>query len=550
MKVGLLQCNFISNDVARNIEILYSAIERAAGAGAGLCVSSELALCGCPANRQFIRKSFIEMCRIKLQAFAALLSEKKLPPLLLGAPVINLEPQGKPLHNSAVFLRDGKVMVIARKVLPNREDNYYFEPGAALGVLQYNGWRFAVAVGEDIWNDRGFWHGHRQFRFDPVEEFMAGGADTLLNLTGLPFSIGIHDAHKKVLAWFSSKYRTPVVSVNQAGGMDNHIYHGGSMVFDACGSLRAQSPLFKEDVLVVDLNGLSGDSAEGRLVENEADAMEEIWQALALGLHDFVVKCGFTSVVLGLSGGVDSALVAAIAAEALGKENVLGMLMPSPDSLPGSLDDAARFAGNLGIDTMVIPIDKAMETFADVLRPGFTDLSLGAAGENIQARIRSTILMACANKFKRLLLNTGNKSEAALGHCTLYGDSAGAVGVIADLYKTQVCELAGWLNQTRGFELIPPEIPGKPPSAELHNGQEDMAAFPEYKVLDALLSAYLEDGNDEAELVERGFEAQTVKQVLRALRLSEFKRRQAPPVLRINTHSFGQSGHIPIATSF
>jgi NAD+ synthetase len=354
--------------------------------------------------------------------------------------------------------------------------------------------------------------------------------------------------HKKVLAWLASKYRAPVLSVNQVGGMDNFIYPGGSMVFNAYGSLCAQSPMFKEDVLVVDLDRLlQQDSA---VAEKESPVMEEIWNALVLGVRDFVVKCGFSKAVLGLSGGIDSALVAAIAVEALGKENVLGVLMPSPYSSQGSLDDSARLARNLGIKTTVIHISSAMDTFDVMLKQNFTGLKPDTTEENIQARIRSVILMAFANKFNCMLLNTGNKSETAMGYCTLYGDSAGALAVIADLYKTEVYMLAGWLNESRGFEFIPVEILTKAPSAELKAKQRDSDSLPEYAVLDALLTAYLDEGNDEATLVERGFEAGMVKKVLQTLRHAEFKRRQTPPALRVSRHAFGHGGNIPIATSF
>ena len=553
MKIGLLQCNLVSNDIERNINTIYEALLKAAGQGAELCVTSELALCGCPATEQLTRAAFIEFCRVKLQNLAGRIEAEKLPPLLIGAPIANPVPEGKPLQNCAAFLRSGKVMVIDRKVLlasdGTHDDFYYFEPGVGLGVLQFNGWRFAVAIGEDVWNDRGFWHGRRQFFVDPVEDFMNGGADALINLTGISFSIGGCELHRKVLSWSAAKYRTPIVSVNQVGGMDSTIYPGGSMVFNACGALRHQAALFAEDVLVVDLDRLrecDSDESAGAKMTGE----EEIWHALVLGVRDFVSKCGFSKAVLGLSGGIDSALVAAIAAEALGKENLLGVLMPSPYSSRGSVEDSLQLAANLGIETVTVPIAQAMETFGDMFAPSFAGTAQDTTEENLQSRIRGITLMAFSNKFGRMLLNTGNKSEAAVGYSTLYGDSCGALGVIADLYKHQVYALSEWINKKRGVEVIPRAIIEKAPSAELRPDQKDSDSLPDYPVLDALLSAYLEDKCDRAELLERGYEAALVDRVLRLIRNAEFKRQQSPPALRVSTHAFGLGGRMPIATSF
>ncbi|MDL2306445.1 NAD+ synthase [Desulfovibrio sp. OttesenSCG-928-C06] len=553
MKIGLLQCNLVSNDIERNIKTIYAALSKAAEQGAELCVTSELALCGCPATEQLTRTAFIEFCRVKLQELAGRIEAEKLPPLLIGAPIANPVPEGKPLQNCAAFLRSGKVMVIDRKVLlaadGTHDDFYYFEPGVGLGVLQFNGWRFAVAIGEDVWNDRGFWHGRRQFYADPVEDFMTGGADALINLTGIAFSLGGCEQHKKVLSWSAAKYRTPIVAVNQVGGMDSAIYPGGSMVFNACGVLREQAALFAEDVLVVDLDKLREcDSDEQAGVKMSEE--EEVWNALVLGVRDFVSKCGFSKAVLGLSGGIDSALVAAIAAEALGKENVLGILMPSPYSSQGSIDDSLELASNLGMETITVPIAKAMETFGEMFAPSFANTKPDTTEENLQSRIRGITLMAFSNKFGRMLLNTGNKSEAAVGYSTLYGDSCGALGVIADLYKQQVYALSEWINKRKGFDLIPRAIIDKAPSAELRPDQKDSDSLPDYPVLDALLRAHLGDKCDREELIERGFDIALVDRVLRLLRGAEFKRQQNPPALHVSTHAFGHGGRMPIATSF
>lgn len=553
MKIGLLQCNLVSNDIEGNAEILYRALVKAAAAGAELCLASELALCGCPATEELKQRAFVERCRLALTDLAGRLLKENLPPLLLGAPVANPVPQGKPLHNCAVLLRSGKSMVIARKVLlaadGTHDDYYYFEPGSACGVLQYKGWRFAVAVGEDVWNDRGLWRGRREYDSDPLEEFMVGGADAVLNLTGIPFSRDGLKLHQKVLAWAAGKYHVPVIAVNQIGGMDSSIYPGGSMVYNGGGDLCAQAALFAEDVLVVDLNNLrpcAAPDTAGTAREPE----EDVWNALVLGVRDFAHKCGFKQAVLGLSGGMDSALVAAIAAEALGSDKVLGIMLPSPYSSAGSVDDSLALAANLGLHTLTIPIRPGMESVDAMLAPSFAGREPDVTEENIQARLRAIILMAFSNKFGSMLLNTGNKSEAAMGYCTLYGDSAGALGVISDLYKTEVYALAEWLNRQRGREVIPRAIIEKAPSAELRPGQKDSDSLPEYPLLDAILRACLDEGCDEAELAGRGFDPAVAQKVLRLFRKAEFKRRQSPPGLYVSGHALGQGGHRPIAASF
>ena len=550
MKIGLLQCNLVSNDIEGNAEIIYRALVRAAGAGAELCLAPELALCGCPATDELRRQAFVDRCRFALTDLAGRIQKENLPPLLLGAPVANPVPQGKPLHNCAVLLRSGKSMVIARKVLlaadGTQDDYYYFESGSACGVLQYKGWRFAVAVGEDVWNDRGLWRSRREYDSDPLEEFMIGGADAVLNLTGIPFSREGLKLHQKVLAWAAGKYHVPVIAVNQIGGMDSSIYPGGSMVFNGGGDLCAQAALFAEDVLLVDLNNLRPRDQSASPREPE----EDVWSALVLGVRDFAHKCGFKQAVLGLSGGMDSALVAAIAAEALGKDNVLGIMMPSPYSSAGSLDDGLALAESLGIKTLTIPIKPGMDTMDAMLAGSFAGQEPGVTEENIQARLRAVILMAFSNKFGSMLLNTGNKSEAAMGYSTLYGDSAGALAVISDLYKTEVYALAEWLNRKQGREVIPRPIIDKAPSAELRPNQKDSDSLPEYPLLDAILWACLDEGCDEAELAERGFDSALTRKILCMFRKAEFKRRQSPPGLYVSGHALGQGGRRPIAASF
>lgn len=550
MKIGLLQCNVISNDIKHNAGLLLGAVRRAAAAGAEFCVSSELALTGCPASDQLLRGNFAEHARDALDEMAEMLMNEKLPPLLVGAPVANPVPQGKPLHNCAVLLRDGKVMVIARKVLlpadGTHNDYRYFEPGVACGVVQYNGWRMGVCIGEDIWNDRAFWKDRRQFDGDPVEDFMSGGADALINLTAIPFYVGGADLHRRMLSWSAAKYRVPIIAVNQVGGMDSVIYPGSGMLFNGAGALCREAAAFAEDVMVVDLN-TDVKCDEG--IQHSPSDTAETYNALVLGVRDFVRKSGFGKVVLGLSGGIDSALVAAIAVDALGKENVLGVLMPSPYSSEGSVKDSEELAANLGISTHTIPITPAMQAYEGMFSEVFKGTEQGVTEENIQPRIRSTILMAFSNKFGYMLMNTSNKSEAAMGYGTLYGDLSGALCVIGDLYKAQVYELSNWINAQAGRALIPKSIINKEPSAELRPNQKDSDSLPPYEKLDPILRAYLDEEQDLPSLVASGFDENTVKKALRLMRRSTFKRQQTPPALYVSRHAFGQFGYMPIATT-
>ena len=472
MKVAMIQSNPLTGALWANMRELVDAAIGVHGTGADLCIAPELAICGHNIGDMVLRYGFAEECRKVLEAGAARLNEKPgMPPLLLGAPVANPVPQGKPLQNCAVMLHKGEVIVLSRKVLlPSegiQDDARYFEPGVACGVMHYKGWRLAVTVGEDAWNYRVFWQGRRKFATDPVEEFMkAGGADGLLNITALPFEQGLPAMHRRMLSHLAVRYRVPVLSVNLAGGDDSLVYYGGSQAFDENGELLARAPSFKASVLLADISG-SGQKSE---IAPEISGQEELWQALVIGTRDYARKCGFSSAVLGLSGGVDSALTAVIAVEALGPENVVGILMPSPFSSQGSVDDSIALAKALGIATQTVPITPVLESFQSAFDKAFEGAFTGVAHENTQARIRGSLLMAYSNRFNSLLLTTGNKSEAAVGYATLYGDMCGGIGPIGDLYKHQVYSLCRWYNTTHKG-VIPESILTKAPSAELAPGQ-------------------------------------------------------------------------------
>ena len=547
MKIGILQINPVIGDLAGNAAALVAATRKAAEQGVDLCVASELVLCADPPTDLLLGESFIVECGKTLQRMAETLRDENLPPLLLGAPVANPVPQGKSIHNGAMFLRDGKVIVICRKVLlpceDNRDDMRYFEPGVACGMVQYKGWRLAVTIGEDIWNDRTFWHGRRTYEIDPVAEFMTTGADGLINLAALPFQIGGTYLHERMLGWSAVRYRVPLICVNQVGGQDGLVYKGQSVCFNASGAVTARAPAFGEAVLVVDL--VKPGAALDAPVPSED---EDIWSALTLGIRDFIRKCGGKNVVLGLSGGIDSALVAALAVDALGPENVLGVLMPSPFTSRESIDVALKLADNLGVKTHTVPIEPMMRAYEGAFTDMFSGCDRDVTEDNLQARIRGDILMAVSNKFGHFLLNTGNKSEAAVGYSTLYGDSCGALAVIGDLYKTQVYALSRWYNNREGYDRIPAFIIDRPPSAELHPGQKDEDSLPPYDVLDKILYDHIEMRMGYDTLCEVGHDPATVLRVLGLLKGSEFKRHQSPPALSVSSRAFGAAWRMAIAT--
>lgn len=546
MKIGIIQSNPVIGDLAGNAAALLAATRLAAGRGVDLCVASELVLCGHPPTDFLLDESFIAECGKTLQRMATALKDDDLPPLLLGAPVANPVPQGKSVHNGAMLLRGGKVIVICRKVLlpsaGNRDDMRYFEPGVACGMVQYKGWRLAVTIGEDIWNDRTFWHGRRTYEVDPVAEFMTTGADGLINLAALPFQAGGSDLHERMLGWSAVRYRVPLVCVNQAGGQDDLIYSGKSVCFNPSGAVIARAAAFAEDLLTVDFVKMGDPLDVPAPSENE-----EIWSALCLGLRDFIRKCGGRSVVLGLSGGIDSALTAALAVDALGAENVLGVLLPSPFTSKESVDAACELAANLGIATHTVPIEPMMLAFEESLGATFAGRERDVTEENLQARIRGAVLMAISNKFGHLVLNTGNKSEIAVGYSTLYGDSCGALAVIGDLYKTEVYAFSRWYNAREGYERIPAFIIDRPPSAELRPGQKDEDSLPPYDVLDKILHDHIEMRMGYDRLCEVGHAPVTVARVLELLKGAEFKRRQSPPVLSVSSRAFGAAWRMGIA---
>jgi NAD+ synthase (glutamine-hydrolysing) len=568
MKLALLQIDPTVGDIEGNAALLAEATAVAARAGADLAVASELSLLGYPPRDLLLRRSFVARGWAVCQELAGALADG--PPLLLGLAETN-EGAGKPLYNAAALLAGGIVRQVFRKTLLPTYDVFdedrYFEPAGGPQVLAWDGLRLGISVCEDVWNDRDFWRRPR-YHTDPIDDLVAAGASCVVNLSASPFSIGKQRHREAMLGAIAAKHGVPVIYVNQVGGADELVFDGRSCAFAAGGELVARAAAFAPDVLVVDLDELRGPRADGpadaaspasvarpgSVARSRALAVDdftpeaEVWRALVLGVRDYVAKSGFARVLLGLSGGIDSALVAAVAAEALGPDNVLAVLMPSPYSSAGSVNDARALADGLGLGTVTLPIADLMAAYDTALTPVFAGLTPGVTEENIQARIRGNLLMALSNKFDSLLLTTGNKSELAVGYCTIYGDMSGGLAVISDVPKTMVYAVARWLNGQRGADVVPRAILDKLPSAELRPDQTDQDSLPPYEVLDAILELLIEEHLGVAEIVARGYDEATVARVVRLVAVNEFKRKQAAPGIKVTDRAFGMGWRMPIAT--
>ena len=544
MKVALLQLNPVVGDVSGNIQKIVEAVKKAAKDGAQLCVTPELSVCGYPPRDLLLREDFIEGCQSSLKELAAQL--KDLPPTLVGVPIHNPDSVGKPVFNAAALLADGVYSIVAHKtLLPTYDvfdENRYFEQGKLRGLVTINGRKVGVTICEDIWNDKSYWKKRRHYTQDPLAGLVEDGAEMIINLSASPFTLGKQFVREEMLSFMVRHYELPFLYVNQIGGNDDLIFAGKSLAYAADGTLIGKGKSFEEDVLLVDI-----EEKTGRVEQDDASDEAQAWNALVLGTRDYVRKCGFKKVVLGLSGGVDSALTAAVAAEALGSENVIGVLMPSPYSSQGSIDDSLDLAKRLGIHTETIEIEPMLSAFLGSLSPVFDGVDTDVTEENLQARIRGNLLMAMSNKFGALLLTTGNKSELAVGYCTIYGDMAGGLAVIADVPKTLVWNVCRWVNKNYG-EKIPVEIIEKAPSAELRPDQKDSDSLPEYEELDAILRKYIDERLSKEAIISQGHAREDVERVLWLLKISEFKRRQAAPGLRITDRAFGTGWRMPVAS--
>ena len=543
MKIALLQVNPTVGDLAGNARLILDALRVASAAGADLAATPELALVGYLPRDLLLSPGFVQRSWDALETLAR--DAADLAPVLVGLPEPNPSDEGRPLFNCAALVRGGRIEQRFRKsLLPTYDvfdEDRYFEPFHGPQLLDLAGTRVGISICEDIWNDRDFWK-RRRYHHDPIDELAAAGAQIVVNLSASPFTAGKQRRREEMLGGMALKQRLPIAYVNQFGGNDDLVFDGRSSVFAADGATLARAKSFEADVVVCDLATATPIGPAG-----DVDPESEIWRALVLGTRDYVRKCGFTSAVLGLSGGVDSALTAAIAVDALGADNVLGVLMPSPYSSQGSLDDARALAANLGIETITLPIEPLMRTFDGVLRGALGSDPPGVAAENIQARIRGNLLMALSNTRGALLLTTGNKSELSVGYCTLYGDMSGGLAVIADVPKTMVYRVSRWRNDSAGRPQIPESTLTKAPSAELRPNQTDQDSLPPYDVLDGILQRHVEQHQPADAIVAAGFDAETVARVLRLVRLAEFKRKQAAPGLKVTDRAFGTGWRMPIA---
>jgi NAD+ synthase (glutamine-hydrolysing) len=543
MKIALAQFNPTVGDFAGNSARILSLSSQAKQRGADLAVFSELCLCGYLPQDLLERPEFIERNHQQLKELAA-----KIPlPSIVGYAGRVKNGTGKSIANKAAVICGGRVVFEQDKMLLPTYDVFdesrYFQPADHQSVFGFSGEQLGITICEDVWNDKNFWAQQRYDR-DPVTEIVGQGSTVLLNLSASPYTLDKRALRFEMLRSIALNHKRPVLYVNQVGGDDSLIFDGASIALTADGNVAAQAKAFEEDLVLFDTA-----TGKGEVHEQPHEEIAYAYHALVTGARDYVHKCGFTKVLVGLSGGIDSAVVASIAVDALGAENVLGVSMPGPFSSPGSKRDAGTLAKNLGIRFITLPITEVFETYKQALAPAFDDRPVDVTEENIQARIRGNYLMAISNKFGSMVLSTGNKSELAVGYCTLYGDMAGGLAVISDVPKLMVYELARWINRER--ELIPQSTLEKPPSAELRPNQKDEDSLPPYEVLDRVLKAYIEDLKSPQEIADHyGFDLRLVRDIALRVDRNEYKRKQSPPGLKITSRAFGFGRPFPIAQKF
>jgi NAD+ synthase (glutamine-hydrolysing) len=543
MKIALAQFNPTVGDLAGNSARILSLAAQAQQRGANLAVFSELCLCGYPPQDLLERPAFIDRNLKELKELA-----KKLPlPAIVGYAGRVKKGRGKAIANKAALLCGGRIVFEQSKMLLPTYDVFdesrYFQPAEQQSTYDFGNEHLGITICEDVWNDKNFWPNCLYDR-DPVTELVAKGTTLFLNISASPYTIDKRALRFDMLRSIAKSHQRPVVYVNQVGGNDSLIFDGASLALTADGKVAAQALAFEEDLVLFDT-----ETSQGEIHPQPRQEIEYAYRALVIGTRDYVSKCGFKKVLVGLSGGIDSAVVAAIAVDALGAENVQGVSMPGPYSSEGSRDDAKALAKNLGINLITLPIGEVFDSYRKALAPAFGERPADVTEENIQARIRGNYLMALSNKFGSMLLSTGNKSELAVGYCTLYGDMAGGLAVISDVPKLMVYELARWINRER--EVIPRATIDKPPSAELRPDQKDEDSLPPYDVLDRILKAYIEDLRCPQEIADHyGFDLKLVRDIALLVDRSEYKRKQAAPGLKITSRAFGFGRPFPIAQRF
>ncbi|MBU2520793.1 MAG: NAD+ synthase [Proteobacteria bacterium] len=542
MKIAIAQVNTVIGDFKHNFDRIVYFTNKAKDLLCDLVVFSELVITGYPPRDLLEKKDFID---------ANLACLEKLVGSIHGIGVVcgfvdkNPNDEGKPLYNAATLFEDGEILHKAyKRLLPTYDvfdERRYFEPGRSFEAFPYKGRRIGLTICEDVWNDKDFFS-KRIYHIDPVALIIENGADLLINISASIFHVGKRELRRKMLGAVAKKYSVPIIYANQVGGNDSFIFDGISTVYDENGKLIARGCDFEEDLVVCDLKATE---ASGDIHPVSGSDTESILKALIMGTRDYVKKCGFSKVVVGLSGGIDSALTAYIAVMALGSENVMAAFMPSKYTSADNFEDTEKLAKNIGIELLQIPIDGIFKEFLKFLSPSFNEREPGITEQNIQARIRGTILMALSNRHGSLLLSTGNKSEMAVGYCTLYGDMSGGLAVISDVPKTLVYELASYINTDK--EYIPKKIIEKAPSAELKPGQFDQDDLPSYEILDSILKGYIEDFKSVEELADMGFDRKLVKDVISRIDRNEYKRHQAAPGLKVTSKAFGYGRRYPIA---
>lgn len=545
MRITLAQLNPVVGDVSGNLQKVVDTLEVAPRL-TDLVVFSELFLTGYPPRDLLEKPALINRVQEAIHDLVALSTRYPDTGILVGAPLPTGRETGKGLCNCAVLIHQGQVLLRQGKsLLPTYDvfdETRHFDPAVEVQVVPFKGEILGISICEDAWYDPELWF-RRLYPLDPIQIQVERGAKVLINISASPFQVGKESLRHRLLQPHARKHKVPLVYVNQVGGNDELIFDGRSLVFDSAGETLAVLPGFAEAVVTVDL---AQPGAPGPYVP--AEPIATVHDALVLGLRDYLGKCGFAKAVVGLSGGVDSAVTCCLAQQALGRENVLGVLMPSPYTSRPSIDDSLILAGNLGVTTKLIPITPIYQSYRQALQEPLELEEIGVTLENIQARIRGNILMAISNKYGHMVLSTGNKSELAVGYCTLYGDMSGGLSVLADVPKTMVYELANYLNRDR--EIIPGQIIRKAPSAELRPDQKDQDTLPPYDILDKIMNYYLTEGYAYGDIVKQGFDPETVRWVIRAIDRNEYKRRQAAPGLKITSKAFGMGRRIPIAAKF
>lgn len=547
MKTMLAQLNTTVGDIAGNLKRLDGLLVDCQAQAADLLVLPELHLVGYPPRDLLERPVFLKQVKRAIEQILHLSLAYPHTGILFGAPTPTRKETGRKLHNSALLVYQGEILLTQHKsLIPNYDvfdEARYFDPAESVQVVVFKGQRLGITICEDIWNEPDLWKGAVSYDADPLSDLAGQGMDLLVNISASPYFLNKEAVRYRLMNKHAREYGVPVIYLNQVGANDELIFDGQSMLVDRHGELVALLPAFEECVQLVETE------AKGRAGSYPVyDEMQHLDKALTLGIRDYFRKTGFKQAILGLSGGIDSALTACLAVQALGQENVLGVAMPSLYSSAGSIEDARQLAQNLDINFKIIPITEIFNAYLDSLQPHFAGRPADITEENIQARIRGTILMALANKFNAMVLSTGNKSEIAVGYCTLYGDMCGGLSVLADVPKTMVYELSRYIN--RDQEIIPLSSIEKPPSAELKPGQVDQDTLPPYPMLDKILDYYIEENYSADEIIAQGFDSATVRWVLQTVNRNEYKRRQAAPGLKVSTRAFGAGRRMPIAARY